>query len=122
MTFHRGAHSLGDHRRLGARCVASDEEELFATPAHERVALTHGLAEQCGESHQHLIAGQVTEPVVHVLEPVEVEQEEDKISIPAPAARSLPVQDLMLSKSVARVFRHAQLQITAGPYSPACAG
>src|SRR5438876_5626230 len=60
---------LGPAFEIGPR---QDENELLPTPAAGEVDVPDGLLEECGELSEDRVAGRMAVPVVDVLEPIEV--------------------------------------------------
>ena len=72
----RRQHALRDHRSLGAGVVALDQDgELVAADAGDGVADAHARAQPLADRHEQVVAGVVTEAVVHGLEVVEVDEQ-----------------------------------------------
>ena len=72
----RGRGTLGQLDRLFlAVQVLAEHDELVATEPRHRVLEAHGVAEPAAHRDQELVAGLVAEAVVHVLEPVEVDEQ-----------------------------------------------
>src|SRR5215510_3803143 len=77
--------------RLGlqARC---DDHELIAAHAGDVVVLARGLAQLLGKTAQHLVAFQVSEAVVYLLEAIEVADQQRECSLGSLAARNFLVE------------------------------
>ena len=71
-----GAEPLGDRAGVLGLDVVAQHRELVAAEAGRRVAGAQDGRDPVGELDQDRVAGGVTEPVVHRLEPVEVEVEQ----------------------------------------------
>jgi hypothetical protein len=58
-----------------------DDELVPAEPGHQHV-VRHGVRQPLGDPHQQLVAALVPERVVHDLEPVQVEEDDDRPGVP----------------------------------------
>ena len=83
-------HALGDARRIGRVLHPFHQHgELVAAQPRHRVARAARALQPARDLDEQLIAGTVTERIVHHLEPVEVEEEDRE---PAAAAALRPLQ------------------------------
>jgi hypothetical protein len=87
-----GEQPLGDRERVkGAVDVLAQDGELVASDARSGVLRAQDGRDAPGDRHEQLVAGGVAEPVVDVLEAVEVaEQDRDAVAVAADARRRLP--------------------------------
>src|SRR5689334_1243588 len=86
----RGADRFRDLHAFLEAVSRKDEHELVAPIARERRALVgHGAAQQVADLAQHLAAGEVAVAVVHVLEVVEVEEDDRAVAAVAGDPREL---------------------------------
>ena len=79
-------HAVGQFGGMVAGGVPRDDEELLATPAHQVVVVAEAVVQALRHLHQHRIAGGVAVFVVDLLEVVDVDHEEQQISLRRVAA------------------------------------
>ena len=69
-----GPDALGELSRAGLVRPGQHQQELFPAPASGKVRSAQRFAKNVRERAQHFVADSMTVRVVHVLEPVEVSQ------------------------------------------------
>ena len=100
------ADALGEQEaRRGAR-AGQQHDELLAAVASGDVAAAHLRADAVRELPQHLVARQVTEPVVDRLEVIDVDHEARQRRSLAAAARELLVQARLQIAAVVPTGQH----------------
>jgi hypothetical protein len=72
--FDRNPHSLGKHACDIAIHTRQDHQEFLAAPPHQNVVNANRAPQQVADVAQQLIAGLMTEGVVHLLESIEIDQ------------------------------------------------
>ncbi len=86
-------HEALSHRHGAAQVaiVVQEDRELVAPEPRRQVVITDAGADPLPHHDQQVVAGRVPERVVHVLEVVEVEQQDDGIESPGscPAIRAV---------------------------------
>ncbi len=78
---HDAADALGQLGGAASVGVAGHGQEFLTTPAHHIVGLAHQLLQPAAELDQHRIAGGMAVLVVHALEMVHVDQEEQRVAV-----------------------------------------
>lgn len=70
------AASRAEHGEVLVRGLARHHDELVAPDAGDQIVLTAQLTQALGDAHQHPVSCFVPEPVVDLLEPVEVAEDD----------------------------------------------
>ena len=90
MTGRRTSSEEADRRRLrliGAPDVLDHHDELVATQPGDHVASASGGLQPVRQRLEELVAGRVSQPVVHALEPVQIEEQDGDHAPPSPGPR-----------------------------------
>ena len=89
-----------------ARDACLQDCELIAAKAGDRIGVTHDRAQPVGDLDEELVADLVTQPVVDVLEAVEIDEMERKRAVAAARAGDLAAQAVGQQRAVRQVCQH----------------
>lgn len=71
------ANSAADYFGMGFVGLRADDDELFASPAGYYIGVAHATTKNLGEPQQRLVSYLVSPTVIHVLEVVDIGDEDE---------------------------------------------